>query len=243
MLDASSIDPGGAASHLLNAKRRALILGGLSLGALLLAEKLKPRQLLANSREGYDYEKLVPMTFGDWNAVSMMQGQIVDPNLADTIERFYTQTVTRAYVESDASLLMLSMAYGEVQNDEMRIHLPEVCYTAQGFSVSSLGERIASIGRRTVPISTAVATLGERREMVSYFVKVGDTLVGRGLKRKLAQMRYSLLGVVPDGLLVRVSSFDQDADVAFNRHLRFFRQFSVSISELGQHAIFGGVQL
>lgn len=220
-------------------KRRALVLGGLSVAGLALAETLKPRQLMARSRSGYDYETLIPHAFGEWRAVELMQGQIVDPRVIETINRFYTQTVTRAYTDRDERLLMLSLAYGEVQNDEMRIHLPEVCYAAQGFDIKPLGERILPIDRLSVPVSTAVATQGTRKEMISYFVKVGDRLVGRGVRRKFAQMEYSMKGVVPDGLLVRVSSLESDADRAFRQHQHFFTQLFEVSGALGRQAIFG----
>jgi EpsI family protein len=134
---------------------------------------------------------------------------------------------------------MLSIAYGEVQNDEMRVHLPEVCYVAQGFDVKPLGERSIHIKDMSVPMTTLVATHGGRKEMISYFVKIGEKLVGRGVERKFAQMEYSLRGIIPDGLLVRVSSFNDDADNAFQLHQRFITQLSEAASPFGRKAIFG----
>jgi EpsI family protein len=221
-------------------KRRALILGGLSLAGLALAETMKPRELLARSRSGYNYEVLIPQAFGQWQEVPQVQGQIVDPSLADTISRFYTQTVTRAYVDSAQDFLMLSLAYGEVQNDSMRVHLPEVCYVAQGFDVTPLGERTLRVDNLSVPLTTLAATHGGRKEMISYFVKIGEKLVGRGVQRKFAQMEYSLKGIIPDGLLVRVSSFSHDSSDPFALHQRFVAQLFEASTPFGRKAIFGG---
>lgn len=220
-------------------RRRTMILGGLCLLGMATAEALKPRLLLARARAGYDYDMLIPATLPGWAGVELQQGQIVDPNLAETVKRFYSQTVTRAYVAPDRQLLMLSLAYGKVQNDQMRVHLPEVCYAAQGFDVTMLGERSLPLAGFVVPIDRVAATQGSRSEMVSYFVKVGDTLVGRGLQRKLAQMRYSLRGIIPDGLLVRVSSIGLDAEEAFDLHRRFFAGLYAVSSAKGRQAIFG----
>lgn len=222
-------------------KRRTLILGGLSFAGLALAEIMKPRELLARGRSGYNYEVLVPQTFGQWQDVPQVQGQIVDPSLADTISRFYTQTVTRAYVDPAQEFLMLSMAYGEVQNDSMRVHLPEVCYVAQGFDVKPLGERTLRINDFSVPLTTLVATHGGRTEMISYFVKIGEKLVGRGVERKFAQMEYSLKGIIPDGLLVRVSSFSRDSGDPFALHQKFITQLFEAATPFGRKAIFGGM--
>lgn len=223
------------------ARRRALLLGGLSLGALVLAETFKPRQLLAHSRAAYDYEALVPQRFGEWTELPLQQGQIVDPGLADTLSRFYSQTLTRAYLDEAQRLVMLSLAYGEVQSDAMRVHLPEVCYTAQGFDVTSLGERPLQLGATAIPLSLAAAVQGQREEMIAYFVRVGESVVGRGIRRKLAQLEYSLRGMIPDGLLLRVSSFGNDADSAFGLHRRFITQLFDAADPLQRQAIFGKV--
>lgn len=221
------------------ARRRALLLGGLSLGALVLAETFKPRQLLAHSRAPYDYETLVPQHFGEWTQLPLQQGQIVDPGLAETLSRFYSQTVTRAYLDEAQTLVMLSLAYGEVQSDAMRVHLPEVCYTAQGFDVTSLGERPLQLGATAIPLSLAAAVQGQREEMIAYFVRVGESVVGRGMRRKLAQMEYSLHGLIPDGLLVRVSSFNHHVESAFGLHQRFITQLFDATGPLPRQAIFG----
>lgn len=226
-------------SVLASRKRRTLILGGLAVSGLAIAEALKPRDLLARTRTGYDYDALVPPSFPGWAAVELQQGQIVDPSVVETINRFYSQTVTRAYLDPAQQLLMLSLAYGEVQNDEMRVHLPEVCYAAQGFQVTMLGAKPVHIDDFTLPVNMVSATQGSRKEIVSYFVKVGDILVGRGLKRKLAAMEYSMRGIIPDGLLVRVSSFGDDATQAFNMHRRFFTQLYDASDAKGRQAIFG----
>lgn len=223
-----------------DAGRRALVLGGLSLGALALAEAFKPRRLLADKRGAdYDYEALVPSRFGAWTQLPLQQGQIVDPGLTETINRFYSQTVTRAYLDEAQRLVMLSLAYGEVQSDAMRVHLPEVCYTAQGFDVKSLGERPLQLGGSTIPLSLAAAVQGQREEMIAYFVRIGESVVGRGMRRKLAQMEYSLNGLIPDGLLLRVSSFGRNTDSALDLHQRFITQLYDAAGPLQRQAIFG----
>ena len=223
-----------------DAGRRALVLGALSFGALALAEVFKPHRLLADNRGAdYDYEGLVPSRFGEWTQLPLQQGQIVDPGLAETISRFYSQTVTRAYLDEAQHLVMLSLAYGEVQSDAMRVHLPEVCYTAQGFEVKSLGERSLQLDGRTIPLSLAAAVQAQREEMIAYFVRIGDNVVGRGLRRKLAQMEYSLNGMIPDGLLLRVSSFGRDVEGAFGLHRGFITQLFEAAGPLQRQAIFG----
>ena len=53
---------------------------------------------------------------------------------------------------------------------------------------------------------------------------VGEVAVRPGLQRKLAQLRYSLRGEIPDGMLLRVSSLDGDRERAFRLHASFIAE-------------------
>jgi hypothetical protein len=46
---------------------------------------------------------------------------------------------------------------------------------------------------------------------------------------KLVQLRYGVRGLIPDGLLIRVSSLDRDADAAFKQHEEFVRALMASV--------------
>lgn len=50
---------------------------------------------------------------------------------------------------------------------------------------------------------------------------VGRQTTLPGLGRKLAQLRHGLLGEIPDGVLVRISSLDGDSQRAYAVHDRF----------------------
>jgi hypothetical protein len=50
---------------------------------------------------------------------------------------------------------------------------------------------------------------------------MGDQVVLGRLERLVVQLRYGLAGWVPDGLLVRVSSFDSDPARAYGQHSEF----------------------
>mgnify|MGYP000496771242 CR=1 FL=1 len=60
----------------------------------------------------------------------LMKGRALQEMLA----RLYSQVVSRVYLDSTTGkTVMLSLAYGEEQNKQSQVHLPEVCYPAQGF--------------------------------------------------------------------------------------------------------------
>jgi EpsI family protein len=117
----------------------------------------------------------------------------------------------RSYINSRGQRVMLSIAYGGDQSgDGTQVHRPEFCYTAQGFqlTLNHVGELLTQYG--TLPVRRLVAVQGRRNEPITYWVTVGDKATLPGVKRKLAQIAYGLTGKVPDGMLVRVSSIDND---------------------------------
>lgn len=59
----------------------------------------------------------------------------ITPELANNLDKLYSQTLTRTYINNDGYRIMLSVAYGENQlsSDVTQVHRPEFCYVAQGF--------------------------------------------------------------------------------------------------------------
>ncbi|MFZ1991410.1 MAG: exosortase C-terminal domain/associated protein EpsI, partial [Alphaproteobacteria bacterium] len=52
------------------------------------------------------------------------------------------------------------------------------------------------------------------REPVSYWMRVGDRLVTTNMDRQLAKLTDGLKGIIPDGVLVRVSTRTGSANLA-----------------------------
>jgi EpsI family protein len=84
--------------------------------------------------------------------------------------------------------------------------------------------RAANRRRRLVAIN------GARNEPITYWVTVGDKATLPGLRRKLVQLSYGLNGMVPDGLIFRVSSIQPDADNAYKMQDQFVNALFSSIA-------------
>jgi len=50
-----------------------------------------------------------------------------------------------------------------------------------------------------------------------------------GMDRKLASLRYTTRGIIPDGLLFRVSSIDPESGAAFGRQEQFVRDLLAAL--------------
>ena len=70
----------------------------------------------------------------------------------------------------------------------------------------------------------------QRYEPITYWAMLGDEAVVGRVDTKVAQMRYGFKGVIPDGLIFRVSSIERESSVAFALQQNFVNQFISAVS-------------
>lgn len=208
--------------------KAALVLA-LAFGTLAGAHAWRPTARLADARPKVELEQMFPKSFGEWANDDRMPVQLVSPDAQAVLDRIYNQTLSRTYVNSRGERIMLSVAYGGDQSDGTRAHRPEVCYPAQGFQIVANSEGTIRTAQHPVRVRHLVAKAGGRNEPISYWVVVGDRITLSGTEQKLAQLSYSLRGVVPDGMLVRVSSISANADEAYRLQEAFVAAMSSAI--------------
>ena len=217
-----------------------LFIGFCMLAAAGLALALKPTAKLIDSESQINLETLVPEQFGDWKIDATIATLLVTPELQKVIEETYSQTLSRTYVNRAGKRIMLSIAYGGSHGEGMQTHRPEVCYPAQGFQVvKDTRPAVLSTQYGELPIKRLVAAQGTRNEPITYWVVVGDQQTQFGMRMKLAQMRYTLTGVIPDGMLVRVSSIDGDEKGAYENQTDFIRSMLAAMRDTERERITG----
>ena len=106
------------------------------------------------------------------------------------------------------------------QSEATRAHRPEVCYAAQGLQIAGSRDAVFSTATHSVRVRH-LARLGDRIEPISYWITVGDKVTISGTEQKVEQLSYSVRGVIPDGMLVRVSSIEPDTSQAYALHQAF----------------------
>lgn len=201
----------------MNAVRwKAAIVMVAMLCAAIASEFLRPTKHLADLRPKQTLEQLFPTRFGNWVVDDRMPVQLVSPDQAALLNAIYNETLSRTYVNPAGDRVMLSVAYGGDQSDGTRAHRPDVCYPAQGFQITASSRNVLEVPGASLNVQRLVAKLGGRIEPITYWIVVGDRTVISGTEQKLAQLRYGLRGVVPDGMLVRVSTIDGDTNRAFS---------------------------
>lgn len=222
-----------------SARRQALIAASLMVGAAALAHVATPRVRTADLAPPLDLERLVPKSFGPWRVDTNLPVILPSPDVQAKLDAIYNQVLSRTYVDGGGQRVMLSMAYGGDQSDGMSIHLPEVCYPAQGFEVRRRRQAHWTIEGRAMPVVQLETRLSQRNEPVTYWIVVGDEVVPSRTAQKIVKMRYGLRGQIPDGMLVRVSSIDGDAARAFGTQAAFARALQAAIAPELRWRVFG----
>lgn len=200
---------------------------------------LRPRISMADERPPIVLHAMVPTNFGEWHEEANVTAQVINPQQQSVIDKIYSQTLSRTYLNSKGYRVMLSIAYGKNQNDALSLHKPEVCYPAQGFNL--LGKEAISLELQGGPISaTRIETsLGQRNEPVTYWTIVGDRIVTTNLSKKLAEIRYSMQDRVPDGMLFRISSIDKNTSSAYAIQAQFARDIAAAIDSTNRTRFIG----
>ncbi len=188
-------------ASLRQATRRSAMVGGLLALAGGGALALTPRR-----REVTLAGKLVdalPHRVGGWSEVPA-DGVIV-PEETDPGD-YYDQVVARSFHATGAPEIMMLAAYGAAQRGLIRVHRPEVCYASAGFGLHGAHGQAVPLGAgHAIPGRTFTAERDGRREQVLFWTRVGDSLTLDSRLQKVAMLRRGLQGVIPDGLLVRLS--------------------------------------
>ena len=218
---------------------KALLALLLMLAAFAGAQAWRPTSRLADTRPKVELETMFPKAFVDWRVDDRMPVQLISPDTQAMLNKIYNQTLSRTYINARGDRIMLSVAYGGDQSDATRAHRPEVCYPAQGFQINSKQDGVVSLGGQPLRVRRLVSQLGNRVEPITYWITVGERITLSGTEQKLAQLSYSTRGVVPDGMLVRVSSIDADAAKAYRSHEAFVADMARAVPGALQAQVIG----
>lgn len=207
----------------------------MALAASALASVLATPKL-AQIENAPDLESTVPKQFGKWKELPSRYTQVgltagQDPNM----DQPYDQTVMRTYVSESGEVVMLSLAWGKRQRQEVKVHRPDLCYVAQGYRVKSLEPATyayESPSGNTVAGKRMVALSSRGGEAVSYWIRIGDMYSEDAIQTRLHILKEGLAGQVPDGILVRVSQpirGDKDAELSWPVLEEFLDVFVASL--------------
>lgn len=211
--------------------RRSIVVAVAMFAASALGVIARPSTPIKDTGgEQIRLERMVPAAFGIWKVDPTVVPIAPSPDQQKVLDATYDQTLSRTYIDDRGDRVMLSIAYGGRHGEGMQTHRPEICYPAQGFQVfkEAMGTLVTRYG--SLPIKRLVAAHGARNEPITYWVVVGEQQTHFGIWMKLAQVKYGLMGKIPDGMLVRVSSVQGNEQRAYELHEEFVRSLLDAMS-------------
>lgn len=223
-------------------KRRAALFALATAAATASAMALKPQRRASKDLPPIQLESQVPLAFEGWTIDKSLIPVVPDPSLQAALDQIYAQLLARTYINAKGQRVMLSIAYGEDQGtDATAAHRPEFCYTAQGFTVAPRGEHLIQFGNGQIMARRLVGQLQGRREPITYWVTLNNRTVLPGVSRKIEQIRLGLMGQIPDGMLVRVSTISNNEPEAFVVQEQFLQALRRTLPPQLQARYFGTV--
>lgn len=212
----------------------------LMAGTAVVSVVAAPTKLLSETRPAMDLAVVVPKTFGNWKIDPHVVPVPPSPDQASAMQQVYDQILARTYVNDKGDRMMLSIAYGSRQNQQMRAHRQEVCYSAQGFQISGLHRLGLPLLKTEVPATRLVAKRGGRMEPITYWFTMGDYAAMSYTQREITQLRYAMQGLIPDGYLIRVSSLADDPKADFPRQTQFANELMTALQPDVRLRLMGG---
>uniref|UniRef100_UPI0015777719 exosortase C-terminal domain/associated protein EpsI n=1 Tax=Sphingomonas bacterium TaxID=1895847 RepID=UPI0015777719 len=182
-----------------------------------------------------DLNKAIPARFGPWQVTRETVTQVSatpDDLIGDSTDQ-YDQLLSRAYTNAQGAQVMLMLAYKGHQEQENKVHRPEICYVAQGFVLGDKRQETVDVAGRAARVSFFLGRGIYRDEQVAYWIRSGAETVSDGWGLRLSLVRAAMRNVVPDGILVRVSTIvpDRQSDPAQARAMlvSFLRDMVVAL--------------
>jgi EpsI family protein len=218
----------------------AIVATLLMVGALFTAVEITPSRNWFDEIGRPDLDVIVPHQFGDWQDLGKTPLGVVDPEQAEQLRIIYTQTLTRAYRHIPTGrVVMLSLAHGADQTYATQLHRPEMCYRAQGFTVTdqSNHDLVTRIG--TIKTTRLRTHAGSRNEPVTYWVRTGDRVTQGSLQMNLARLGLALHGFIADGVLFRVSEVTSDEASSFQLQSKFMSDLLEAVPSVQRSMLIG----
>jgi EpsI family protein len=179
-----------------------------------------PRATAAHG--GVSLAQVVPRHFGEWREldapIPAIDPREQRPGETDP-EAPYDDVLMRSYTNANGDVVMLALAYGRHQRQEIKIHRPELCYTSQGYTVLRNSNATLAMSAPPAAVSAIqgarmLVSAPGRSEAVSYWVRIGDLYSTNALNTRAHIFTECMQGRVVDGMLYRVSQNLPDAAAA-----------------------------
>lgn len=220
--------------------RRDLLIGAACVLGAGAAIALKPRRKVSLMPPGAKLSNILPREFGTWTSQDVSDAYA--PQTPDSLQaRLYGETVGRIYRNKDAGTeIMMLMAHGDSQSNELQLHRPEVCYPAFGFAiVESLPVQLAVDRSVTIPGRRLIAQAGDDKQSVIYWTRLGEYFPVGVTEQRFERLNTAMHHYIPDGLLARFSVGGPDSALAFAAIRAFIAELVLRVAASSRAPLIG----
>lgn len=222
--------------------RRDLLIGVACAAGAGVAYELVPRRHV--TLLGADtFASIVPRTLAGWTSRDVTD--LVAPKIEGSLaSRLYGETVGRVYQNvSSGDEVMMLLAHGDTQSEDLQLHRPEVCYPAFGFAISDNRPiEIPLAPNITLPSRSLVATAPDRREVIVYWSRLGEFFPVTHKQQQIDRLRTAMAGVIADGLLARFSVVGLEPVAARTLMTGFIPELISAVAANKRAALVGSVR-
>ena len=173
-------------------------------------------------------DKILPEKLGKWTFVSS-SGLVVPPE-DQLSQALYSQLLTRVYTTEAGAPIMLLVAQSASQTGILQIHRPEFCYTAGGYDLSPSSPHTVNLGSSKIPALSISASMLGKTEQIVYWTRIGEHLPLSWRQQRMAVAMDNLRGIIPDAVMVRVSTYGNDKAAALADVDDFIRAMMASVA-------------
>lgn len=215
--------------NLQHPRRQFLALAGAG-AATAGAWWLSPPPAKGDGRPPIDMDKELPSTFAGWRTEpSIVPVMPADPGSLSA--ELYNSVFGRGYLSDANELVIVVAAYGARQTDQLQVHRPEVCYRSVGFDIEGMSDVDVRLpAGNTIPAARVLTRNRDRAEIVTYWMRIGKTVVRGLMGQQMARMQASFARKVPDGVLFRISTIGEMSPQTEALHARFLGDFLAALA-------------
>lgn len=220
--------------------RRDFLIGAACCLGSGAAYALKPRRQTTLMDGGKKLNEILPTSIEGWTSRDV--SDLVAPETPDSLAaRLYGETVGRIYhQQSTGDQVIMLMAHGDVENNELQLHRPEVCYPAFGFAIAeNTPVSLAFPKGVTVPCRRLIATSSEREETILYWTRLGEAFPTTVGEQRIERLRTAMHRYIPDGLLARFSVVGSDKARSFAIMENFVPNLVMHVAANQRRALIG----
>ncbi len=178
--------------------RRDFLIGAACCLGSGAAYALKPRRQTTLMDGGKKLNEILPATLEGWTSRDV--SDLVAPETPDSLAaRLYGETVGRIYrQQSTGDQVMMLMAHGDVESNELQLHRPEVCYPAFGFAIKENTPLALGLQGGYGSLPQADRHLQRTQETILYWTRLGEAFPTTVTEQRLERLRTAMHRYIPD---------------------------------------------